>query len=60
MVSIKESDHIFGMVIVKIFTPFLDDEKFKKKINKWNKVNYSRESKKPRIIMEFSIQENRD
>ena len=38
MVSINESDHVFGMAIVKIFTPFLDDEKFQKKLKDWNKV----------------------
>ena len=38
MVSINESDHVFGMAIVKIFTPFLEEEKFQKKIEKWNKI----------------------
>ena len=38
MVSINESDHVFGFAIVKIFTPFLEEEKFQKKIENWNKV----------------------
>ena len=38
MVSINESDHVFGMAIIKIFTPFLEEEKFQKKIANWNKV----------------------
>ena len=38
MVSINESDHVFGMAIMKIFTPFLEEEKFQKKIQNWNKI----------------------
>ena len=38
MVTINESDHVFGMAIMKIFTPFLEEEKFQKKIANWNKI----------------------
>jgi hypothetical protein len=38
MVTINEPDDIFGIALVNLLTPFLDEEKFQKKIKNWKRT----------------------
>ena len=38
MITFKEPDHIFGMAVINLFIPYVDDEKFQKKIENWKKT----------------------
>ena len=38
MITINEPDDVFGIAVVSLLSPFFEEEKFQKKLEKWKKV----------------------